>query len=103
MKTEYTFSVETGQLVYSRAINFGHVYTVNHRDEMGAQHLCSVFVSEGTDAEREFFNHFGDNSSWPEGWYAKVTGTRFTKLSWTAENYPPSKVSWQEYFGVKSP
>ena len=103
MKTEYTFSVETGHLAFSRRVYCNTVYTVNHRDEMGVQQLCSVIVCEGETAERAFFNHFGDDSSWPPGWYAAVTEGKFTRLSWQRENYPASKVSWQEYFGVPSP
>lgn len=117
MRTEYVFSVDTAELVYIREITGSYIYTVNHRDEFGVRQLVSMFVCEDDDAEREFFNHFGDDSSWPPGWWAKmVTPLKldycthsvqdrpyFTRASWAAENYPPSKVSWQEYFGVKSP
>lgn len=100
MRTEYAFSVDTAELVYSRKCEGNHVYIVNHRDEFGLRALCSVFVSEDYTAEREFFNHFGDDSSWPPGWWARMTEGMFTRLSWTKENYPASKVSWQEHFGV---
>ena len=117
MKTEYTFSVETGHLAFSRRVYCNTVYTVNHRDEMGVQQLCSMTVCEDETARRAFMNHFGDDSSWPPGWWDRIGRPQFTRLrtappstlgfftrkSWERENYPPSKVSWQEYFGVKSP
>ena len=102
MRTEYVFNVETGALAYSREVleSGNHVYTVNRRDEMGTQQLCSIIVVENFAAEREFFAHFGDDSSWPPGWWARWSADKFTRESWTRENYPASKVSWQEYFGM---
>jgi hypothetical protein len=102
MRTEYAFSVDTAELVYSRKCEGNHVYIINRSYEFGVRALCSVFVSEGFTAEREFFAHFGGAGSprWPTGWYAKMTDGKFTRLSWQKENYPESKVSWQEYFGV---
>jgi len=103
MRTEYVFSADTAEPVYSRRAEGCHVYVVNHRSSFGAGQLCSVFVDEGALAEREMFNHFGDDSSWPPGWWARMTEGKFTKLSWRRENYSKPKVSWQEYFGVHCP
>ncbi len=113
MRTEYCFTVDGAELVYVRQAQGTQVITINHRYEYGKQQLCSCWVDEGDLAERAFFNWFGDDSSWPPGWYKRVTEGRFTKLrtrpmeftrdSWTKENYPESKVSWQEYFGVRCP
>ena len=123
MRTEYCFTVDGAELVYVRQAQGTQVITINHRDEYGKQQLCSMFVVENELARREFMNHFGDDSSWPPGWWDKLLRPQFTKLSWTQENYPPSEVSWprffernrldpnwrhkrptwQEYFEVKSP
>ena len=102
MRTEYCFDANTGELLMTTGYLGTEILRTNYVDEL-YKDRTHIFVTEGVDAEREFFNHFGDDSSWPEGWYAKVTTGKFTKLSWTRENYPPSKVSWQEYFGVPSP
>jgi hypothetical protein len=102
MRTEWIFSADTGELIYMRRAEGYHVYIVNHRSAFGAGQLCACYVDEGVLAEREFFAHFGGAGSprWPTGWYAKMTDGKFTRLSWQKENYPESKVSWQEYFGV---
>lgn len=101
MRTQYVFEADTSDLVYicehknHRTVTVNH--KVNHKDEFGEKVLTEMFVSEDETAEREFFNHFGDDSSWPAGWYAAVTESRFTKLrtkpmeftkeSWCKENY----------------
>ncbi len=92
MRTEYVFTVDGAELVYIRQAVGTTVLTVNHKDEYGEQQLCSCFVDEGDLAERQFFNHFGDDSSWPEGWWPRMTEGMFTKLSWARENYAPPKV-----------
>lgn len=103
MRTEYAFSVETGELAYSRQVHGNYVYTMNYLVATDARHLCSVLVSEGIDAEREFFNHFGDDSSWPPGWWARLMEGKFTRKSWARENYAHPPQSWEEYYEVSRP
>ena len=119
MRTEYCFTVDGAQLVFTRRAEGYTVTTVNYRDEYGRQQLCSCWVDEGDLARRTFMNHFGDDSSWPPGWWDRIGRPQFTRLhwrtprpprppqftrkSWEQENYPPSKVSWQSYFGVPLP
>lgn len=101
MMTRYLFDTNTAEMLEETVFN-GHLIVRSNRRLLNLAHQCAgMTVCEGITAEREFFAHFGDDSSWPPGWYAAVTEGKFTRESWTQENYPPSKVSWQEYFGVR--
>jgi hypothetical protein len=97
MRTEYIFDVADGGLVSSTKTEGCQVLIRVYRNDPDVKHLTSIIVCEKYIAEREFFNHFGDDSSWPPGWWAKLTADKFTRLSWQRENYPDSKVSRQEF------
>lgn len=114
MITEYCFTVDGAELVYARQHTGRYILTVNHRSEHGEKQLCSMIVSEKDAAEREFFNHFGDDSSWPPGWWARLTEGKvtkkrmvpkpeFTRDAWARENYAHPPQSWQEYYEVSRP
>ena len=100
MRTEYCFTVDGAELVYVRRAQGTQVITINHKDEHGKQQLCSCWVDEDETARRAFMNHFGDDSSWPPGWWDRIGRPQFTRKSWQRENYPQK--SWQEYFDVCS-
>ena len=89
MRTEYVFNVDTAELVYYRRAEGLNVRTVN-LVAYDVQELCSMFVDEGALAERQFFNHFGDDSSWPEGWYSKLLAPTVTERRMGGSTWRPA-------------
>ena len=100
MITEYIFDAANGELVSSTRKEGSQIFRRVYFDDLDIEHLISIVVCENETAEREFFNHFGDDSSWPPGWWhaagapqfdgrrkpPKSTLGFFTRESWRKEN-----------------
>ena len=80
MRIEYVFDTDTAQLLYTTEYNGASIVRHNFKDPL-YRNRAPIFVADGVDAEREFFNHFGDDSSWPDGWYSKLLKSKVTKAS----------------------
>ena len=80
MITEYIFDAANGELVSSTRKEGSQIFRRVYFDDLDIEHLISTIVCENETAEREFFNHFGDDSSWPPGWWRAIGAPQFDRL-----------------------
>jgi len=80
MKTEYIFDISTAQMVEMTEFQGNRLVRSVWCAYSMTRGQASMTVTEGDKAEREFFNHFGDDTSWPAGWYSKLLAPRVSRL-----------------------
>ena len=84
MKTLYRFDTSTAELVSEMVFRHGlfsspgYTARTNFKLPPDTGITAVTIVCEGEYARREMMNHFGDDSSWPPGWWDRLTAPSVT-------------------------
>ncbi len=98
MRTEYIFDADTAALLYTTEYSGASIVRRTFVQDWLYKDRVPIFVTEGEDARREMFNHFGDDSSWPEGWWSRLVAPMATKASVTR-----ATIDWPPFFEKMPP
>ena len=79
MKTTYVFDANNGNLIKSTQVDGNDIFVSNVYAPAFNTPQTWMQVCEGEDARREMFNHFGDDSSWSPGWWARLVAPQITR------------------------
>lgn len=90
MITQFIFDIDTCEQISRTCFPPNGPVTFNNRALVPKTRECvAITVKEGYDAEQEMMTHFGDDSSWPAGWWDRLTQPRFLQLKVSGRSSVP--------------